>query len=256
MALIKSAHTESLKHFPALTLADLDRVSLQDRMDTKFAFNATLIPIVLDELRAAGYGVLEINGCRAFGYSSIYYDTETFELYRRHACGKLNRYKVRKREYLDTDTSYFEVKFKNNRGRTLKSRIKLDKDRTDSAPEQLISDVTPYQLSNLRPCLVVDFNRITLVSPDFKERLTLDMDLGFSLADQRWEVEGLIIAELKQNRAESSFFSQLMKKYHIRPSPLSKYCLGMSKLAVGVKSNNFKPQMLMVKKIQYAATRP
>ncbi len=256
MAFIKSAHTETLSHFTALTLADLDRVSLQDRMDTKFAFNASLFPIVLDELRAAGYGVLEINGLRVFGYSSIYYDTETFELYRRHACGKLNRYKVRKRHYLDTGTSYFEVKFKNNRGRTLKNRIKLDMDRSDSAPEQLITEVTPYQLSSLQPCLVVDFNRITLVSPDFKERLTLDMDLGYSLSDQRWDVEGLIIAELKQNRAESSFFSQLMKKLHIRPSPLSKYCLGMSKLAVGVKSNNFKPQMLMVNKIQYAPSRP
>jgi hypothetical protein len=82
------------------------------------------------------------------------------------------------------------------------------------------------------------------------------MDLGYRLADQQWQVHGLVIAELKQNRTESSFFSQLMKRCHVRPSPLSKYCLGMSKLAVGVKSNNFKPQMLMVNKIQYAATRP
>jgi hypothetical protein len=256
MALVKTDFIELLERFPALTLADLDRVSLQDRMDTKFVFPETLLARILDELIHAGYGILQINDCRAFGYSSTYFDTENYELYKRHACGKLNRYKVRLRRYLDTDASYFEVKFKNNRGRTLKNRVKLHDGNEESASTRLVAESTPYQFSNLHPCLVVDFNRITLVSPDFKERLTLDMDLSYKLSDKQWKVDGLVIAELKQNRAETSFFSQLMKRCHVRPSPLSKYCLGMSKLAEGVKSNNFKPQILMVKKIQHAATRP
>ncbi|MFM7078900.1 MAG: polyphosphate polymerase domain-containing protein [Bacteroidota bacterium] len=256
MALVKKDFIDLLNRFPAMTLVDLDRVSLQDRMDTKFVFPETLLPHILEELIRAGYGILQINDCRAFGYSSTYYDTDAYDLYRRHACGKLNRYKVRLRRYVDTNTSYFEVKFKNNRGRTLKSRVKLNKGQDDSASNQLVAESTPYQLSNLHPGLIVDFNRLTLVSPDFKERLTLDMDLAYKLSEKQWQVDGLVIAELKQNRAETSFFSHLMKRCHVRPSPLSKYCLGMSKLAEGVKSNNFKPQILMVKKIQHAATRP
>ena len=46
-------------------------------------------------------------------------------LYHDHHNGKLNRYKVRRRRYIDTDTEFLEVKLKNNKKRTIKSRIKL-----------------------------------------------------------------------------------------------------------------------------------
>jgi hypothetical protein len=247
---LKDNILKALNHFDGLTLADLDRVSLQNRMDTKFVFADSLLPEVLDKLRIAGYKTLSIDGVRSFRYSSVYFDTDDFSLYGRHAAGKLNRYKVRRRNYIDTGGSFFEIKFKNNRGRTIKSRVCLDSANGMDNASSLLAEKTPYDFTSLHEQIVVDYTRITLSGPDFKERLTIDADLAYAMGDRKWQVEGLVIAELKQNRAASSVFSKLMKEYQIRPSSLSKYCLGIAALAENVKKNSFKPQLLMIKKIQ------
>ena len=52
---LKENILKALNHFDGLTLADLDRVSLQNRMDTKFVFTDSLLPEVLDKHRIAGY---------------------------------------------------------------------------------------------------------------------------------------------------------------------------------------------------------
>lgn len=246
-----------LDRFDGLTLADLDRVSLQNRMDTKFVFNDSLLPDVLEKLLIAGYKTLSIDGIRAFRYSSVYFDTDDFSLYGRHAAGKLNRYKVRRRSYVDTGGTFFEIKFKNNRGRTIKSRVILDSSNDLDIASGLLVEKTPYDFSSLHEQILIDYTRITLTGPDFKERLTIDTDLTYVLGDRKWPVEGLVIAELKQNRTKSSVFSRLMKEYGVRPTSLSKYCLGVAALAENVKKNTFKPQILMVKKIQNdTTTRP
>lgn len=251
---LKEKILESLERFEGLTLADLDRVSLQNRMDTKFVFADSMLPDVLEKLRTEGYKTLSIDGVRAFRYSSVYFDTDDFSLYGRHAAGKLNRYKVRRRSYVDTGGTFFEIKFKNNRGRTIKSRVGLDApDGLDQA-SILLLEKTPYDFSSLHECIVVDYTRITLTGPGFKERLTIDTDLTYLMGDRKWPVEGLVVAELKQNRTASSFFGRLMKECHIRPSSLSKYCLGVAALAENVKKNSFKPQLLMIKKIQHDTT--
>lgn len=243
-----------LGRFKGVSLLDLEKVSLQDRMDTKFVFSELFLDELLQSLCDSGYAVLDINGNRFFRYDSVYYDTADYSLYHRHACGKMNRFKIRKRTYLDTGGVFFEVKHKNNRGRTLKSRVGLETLSDSSKQVKLLQEKTPFEINSLQESLQVKYTRITLVSPSFDERVTIDMDLSYRLGEQTWDVEGLVIAELKQNRASSSLFSRLMKELRIRPSSLSKYCLGVSKLAVGIKSNNFKPQLLMVNKIQNATT--
>lgn len=254
---LKHKIVESLSDFDGLTLADLDRVSLQNRMDTKFVFHASLLPEILDKMQLAGYKTLSIDGVRAFRYSSVYFDTDDFSLYGRHATGKMNRYKVRRRSYVDTGGTFFEIKFKNNRGRTIKSRVGIDSANDMDKASQLLLEKTPYDLTTLHEQIIVDYTRITLAGPDFKDRLTIDTDLTYMMGDRKWTVDGIVIAELKQNRAATSVFSKLMKECHIRPSSLSKYCLGVAALADNVKKNNFKPQILMVQKIQYdTTTRP
>ncbi|MFM7054985.1 MAG: polyphosphate polymerase domain-containing protein [Bacteroidota bacterium] len=251
---LKENMLKTLAQFEGLSLADLDRVSLQNRMDTKFVFNDYLLPDVLEKLRLAGYKTLSIDGVRAFRYSSVYFDTDDFSLYGRHAAGKMNRYKVRRRSYVDTGGTFFEIKFKNNRGRTIKSRVGVDSVNDTDNASRLLGEKTPYDFTTLHEQIVVDYTRITLTGPDFKERLTIDTDLTYVMGDRKWSVDGLVVAELKQNRTAASTFSKLMKEYHIRPSSLSKYCLGVAALADNVKKNSFKPQILMVKKIQHDST--
>ena len=249
-----AASMDLLAGMQGVSLADLDKVSLQDRMDTKFVFSVDLLPDLLGRLQHAGYKVLDIGGVRAFQYSSMYYDTNDFSLFQRHAAGKLNRYKIRKRHYVNTGTTFFEIKFKNNRGRTVKSRVQLADQDAQFEANLLMNKHTPFDMSGLHEQLLVHYTRITLVEPAFKERVTIDTNLGYVKEGNVWDVEGLVIAELKQNRTTFSLFSKIMKEYHVRSTSLSKYCLGIARLVQSVKKNNFKPQMLLVNKIQNATT--
>jgi hypothetical protein len=249
-----SKSIQFLSSFQSVSLSELDKVSLQDRMDTKYVFSIDLLPDLLVQLHKAGYKVLEIDGIRAFQYSSMYYDTDDFSLFKRHAAGKLNRYKIRKRNYVNTGTTFFEIKFKNNRGRTIKSRVQLADQDTLLEANKLMKEHTPFNMDGLYEQLLVHYTRITLIAPEFKERVTIDTNLGYVKDGNEWEVEGLVIAELKQNRTSFSLFAKIMKEYHVRSTSLSKYCLGIARLVHTVKKNNFKPQMLLVNKIQNATT--
>ncbi|MFM7901731.1 MAG: VTC domain-containing protein, partial [Bacteroidota bacterium] len=156
---LKENMLNTLAQFEGLSLADLDRVSLQNRMDTKFVFNDYLLPDVLEKLRLAGYKTLSIDGVRAFRYSSVYFDTDDFSLYGRHAAGKMNRYKVRRRSYVDTGGTFFEIKFKNNRGRTIKSRVVVDSSNDTDNASRLLGEKTPYDFTTLHEQIVVDYTR-------------------------------------------------------------------------------------------------
>jgi len=242
----------SLNNFDAVSLADLDKVALQDRMDTKYVFSDSILPELLKRL-SASYFILQINNSRAFEYNSLYYDTPSFDLYGRHACGKLNRYKIRIRKYVETDASFFEIKFKNNKGRTLKSRVDLRNGSFDEYASDLLNKNTPYALSDLKESLWVNYSRITLVNKEFTERVTIDTGLHYIYEGSLFPVHNIVIAELKQNKLCSSRFAMLMKEWHIRPSSLSKYCLGVASHIKGVKVNNFKPNIIQVNKIQHAS---
>jgi hypothetical protein len=68
------------------------------------------------------------------------------------------------------------------------------------------------------------------------------------------ELPFLVIAEIKHERASSlSHFAMLMKKYHIRPMRISKYCAGLTLLNPTLKYNRFKPRLREINKIQNEA---
>jgi len=240
-----------LSGFETVSLKDLEKVSLLDRMDTKYAFSIDFLPMLLYELRSE-YRILSINDQRSFHYESLYFDTEQLELYQRHNCGKLNRYKIRIRKYLESSLMYFEIKFKNNKDRTIKSRLQINSVTDLSAASELLHEITPFELENLKGQLWVNYTRITLVSKNFSERLTLDLDLNFKKDDHTENVEGMVIAELKQNRSASSPFTRLLKLQHIHPVSISKYCLGVAKMIKGIRKNRVKEQIHLLNKTIYA----
>jgi SPX domain protein involved in polyphosphate accumulation len=243
------AFNTQLKGFESIGLTQLDQVSLLDRMDTKYVFHINHLPVILGQLHEHYY-ILDINGQRSFNYNSLYYDTDDFQLYQHHATGRMNRYKVRLRRYVESSLSYFEVKYKNNKGRTVKKRLKLTEG-NDHEPQALsfLSATTPYTFENLKARFWVNYIRITLVSRDYSERLTIDLDLTYINNDVSVKPEGLVIAEVKQGRAGTSAFTRIMKEHHIRPGSLSKYCYGVVSLYNSVRKNRFKPQMLHLNKI-------
>ncbi len=243
-----------IKLLDPISLKEMDRVKLQNRTDTKFVFEADLLPQILDDIKEQ-YSILEIDNKRTNSYKTLYYDTKNLQSYFQHHNGKANRIKVRFRNYIESNLNYLEVKFKNNKGRTIKSRSKIGQIETDLSEESkaFIEENSFYKGDDLLPVLWNEFTRITLTHKSKNERLTIDLNLNFIDYSSKIEnsIPHIIIAEVKQEKASvDSDFIRAIKAYHIRTSGMSKYCVGTALLHPTLKSNTFKERILKIKKLK------
>jgi len=242
--------TPLLYSFDPISLSEMDGVKLLDRTDRKYLFNHKQLPAILNDLQP-NYKILEINGVRRNNYESLYFDTDGFKLYLDHHNGRINRYKVRYRKYADSNLVYFEVKFKNNKGRTIKSRVKRKDihESIEGKAAELLYDKTPLEPDNLKSKFWVNYCRITLVNKFTTERLTLDLGLNFKSETESLTYNNIVIAEVKQEKISASPFVNTMKLNHIREGSLSKYCFGVISLVNNIKKNRFKKHLSTVTKI-------
>ena len=242
--------SDILNQFKSITLQEMDGVKLMDRTDTKFTFNINELPIILEEAKNY-YRILDVEGNRISRYKTLYFDTQDFDLYNEHHSGKLNRYKIRYRTYVESNIGFLEVKFKNNKGRTLKTRIKeieVPELHTGKAFE-FLKKTLPFDPLILLPKIWINYSRITLVNNTSAERLTVDLNLEFEKDGKTELLDQLVIAEVKQDSKIASPFVAIMRKKHIRQGSISKYCFGVASSYAEVKKNNFKCKLSNVKKI-------
>jgi hypothetical protein len=233
-----------LSHFDPITLKEMDNVKLMNRTDTKYVFNIRQFEKIMLEIKDY-YKVLEVEGKRLSRYETLYYDTALFELYYQHHKGKLNRYKIRHRTYVESDLGFLEVKFKNNKGRTIKTRINKRDVLFAWEPEseEFLTKTLPFEPQKLVPVMWINYIRNTLVNKTGAERLTIDLNLEFIKDGTTKKFDNLVIAEVKQDKRKPSPFIQVMKKYHIREGSISKYCMGIATTCDDVKKNNFKSKL-------------
>lgn len=246
MILIKNI----LKSFKTVSLSDLDQVKLMDRTDKKFCLHRRLLPQLLEELKDE-YSILSIDGEIIFRYDNTYFDTIDDKMFINHQNGKRNRYKVRVRQYVQSNDNFLEVKFKTNKGRTIKKRMK----RPDLISEfrenelEFLGKAVPYCASELYPKIWSTFNRITMVDNNFTERVTIDTFPGFKNKENEVVLENLVIIEVKQSKANKpALITQVLSAHKIRQQGFSKYCVGRSLIEEKLKKNNFKPMLLKLKK--------
>ncbi len=251
-----SSVEELLTIFTPITLEEMDRVKLMDRTDTKFILRMDHLICILPELKEH-YRALEVSGVRMSKYETLYYDTADFQLYHKHQNKKLNRYKIRARNYVESDIKFFEIKFKNNKGRTIKDRVKISKlnKNLEQKEKDLLFNKTGIRYSEIQPQLWVNYHRTTLVSNQSCERVTIDTGLHFIKDEVTKRYDALVIIEVKQERAAGSPIIDVLKKYSIREGSLSKYCLGVLSTVPGIKQNNFKQNLLTINKLLYANAR-
>lgn len=232
------------------SLEEMDNVKLMNRVDTKFICPPELLPMVLFD-NHFDYKVLTINDNRIMPYRTVYFDTPCFNMYTQHQNGKLNRYKVRNREYVSSELHFMEVKFKNNKGRTIKKRIPAEATGNYMPLKELlfVNENTPYPATELEPKLWNSFNRITLVGNN--ERITVDFALCFWNTDEgEKKCLNIAVIEAKQSsRNLQSGIVRTLKENGIRPQNFSKYCMGASVLYDHLKSNRLKSKHLIIKKI-------
>jgi hypothetical protein len=239
-----------LKKFDPISLNEMDGVRLMDRTDVKFALSFDSLAPILESL-SGGYRVLTIKKHRVFSYRTDYFDTPDLNMFFDHHNGKLNRFKIRHREYIESSLSFLEVKFKSNKGRVIKSRIESPKD-DHHAFTGFVRNHTPYNPKTLDLTVVNNFNRFTLVDNQLHERVTVDFNLSFNDKVRHFGLNGLVIIEVKQNgKDRNSLIFEIMKKQGLRPASISKYCIGVSLLKNHSKFNNFKKTLLLINKLSH-----
>ncbi len=251
--------SEALKAFDPIGLSEMDKVGLMNRIDSKYVFSASLIPDLLSAL-SGFYKVLEISSIRSFSYRTTYLDTDDFLFFRHHVTGKLERNKVRYRQYEATGVTFLEVKRKTNKNRTVKWRIKnslTENDICDAKAAEFLQKHIPLNSALLKPVTINRFNRITLVGSGMNERVTLDYNLSFS--DPAGNIAGLpyiAIAELKrESGAGNSQIARVLKDFSIRTTGFSKYCIGTSLLYNVPGKNIIKSKLLLINKIENEFTK-
>lgn len=240
-----------IEQLPALSLAELDAVSLLNRTDTKF----TLPVADLNRLNSClleNYHVLEIDGKRLFEYENNYFDTPELKFYKDHHNGYVNRVKVRCRKYVASGLIYFEIKKKEKITRTNKFRQPITEMLTEleTDKKEKLARYTRNDVNNIQLILQNNFSRITLVNEKMTERVTIDLQLVFRAGAKEIQLNNLAIIEIKQSRAtQKSPLALFLKNNNIRKQSFSKYIFGVLSLIPKAKKNNFLPLLKNIKNI-------
>lgn len=240
---------------PPITLEEMSGIKLMNRTDTKFV--ATIGQLHMFLLAVQGkYYIQEINGKRIASYHTTYFDTEDYQMYCMHHCGRTVREKIRVRTYMDSDDTFFEIKNKNNHGRTKKKRIPVTALATlHDHYDQVIPFMEKhawYRIEEISPVIENWFNRITLVNFGKTERLTIDFNLQFHhiKSDMRDRLQKVAIIELKRDGNVPSPALDIIRELRIRRSGFSKYCIGCALTNSNLKRNNFKERLTMIRKME------
>ena len=250
-----------ISEFSPISLEQMDSVKLMNRIDTKYAVPLSVLPAILEAAKA-DYFAQEIDGKRIATYDTMYYDTDTMDMYIRHHDRQLVRQKIRVRQYVDSNLTFLEIKRKNNKGRTKKKRIRVPGfDITGETfgerkselwnVNDFIASKSRYQWSELSPHLSTKFHRITLVNKAKTERLTIDMDLVWEnvVNGRKKTFEDLVIVELKRDGNVPSKMTHIMLAQRIHPLKISKYCIGTALTTPDLKQNRFKGKIHRIVKL-------
>lgn len=240
-----------LYDFNPIELSDLNKVQLLNRKDTKYVLNMAQLQPILEKLLQS-YNILKIDNNLTFEYDNKYFDTENFLFYYQHHNEKRNRYKIRFRNYRSINKTYFEIKTKNNKNRTVKKRLLSEhsQENFSDAEINLINQITGISHEDLNQSLNVRFSRMTLVDYQFNERLTIDTNLVVKNGKDHKIFENLVIAEIKQSKYNpKSPFIKSLRELKISEMKFSKYCMGMIHLYDHLKKNRFKPKLFSINKI-------
>lgn len=244
--------TMNLNAFAKVGLSDLGGANLLRRQETKYVLEGALIPDLLRGLQS-DYFVLEVGGLTAHDYLTLNYDTPTLELFQAHHRGVSDRVKVRERLYRTTDQLFMEVKHRNNKGVTNKTRSRAEAWHQVTDPKKGSgagrawtgwSSGRPVS-GDLVPTLWTAYQRFTLVRKQRPERVTVDTAVTYSLGSgAELHLNGVAIVEVKQPSVDRG--SPVMKRLRamgVRPGGFSKYCVGVSLLMPEVRHNRFKPRL-------------
>ncbi len=253
---------KNLKKFNTITLTELNSsASFLKRIDRKYLLTTSQFLEMIWKLKN-NFKVLEISGKKVFEYDNVYMDTNDYFFYKQHQNKLKSRTKVRTRYYVDSNLAYFEFKQKIN---WVTSKYRYDfpaeehwfmtkgkKRFFDWVWQSMYSGTKAPQIS---PSIKTNYKRITMVSLDWSERLTIDFNVKTTDLRKIWwnkevDLKNLIIIESKSLKKDSTA-SNIMKKFKIKKAKsCSKYSLWVVYNWLAEKFDTFKDTMEKIKEIR------
>jgi hypothetical protein len=248
-------HTEKyvfIHNMNGISLNEISSVRLMNRKDTKYMLPVSKLLDVMQMVEDQ-YFILEIEGKRMASYETVYYDSSGLDFFLDHVNGKFNRNKVRRRSYLDSNLHFLETKRKTNKDKTIKTRIPVSgyTDNRDVAACELVKNQTGFDLHMLSPKLINLFTRITLINTGMTERVTIDLNIGFTACGEVKVINlnNLVIIEIKRDKSSHSPIREALMDMRIKKTGISKYCLGMFLTGQAKKVNILKRKLREIQKI-------
>ena len=250
MSISDTNKTELVGAFRSISLSDLSqRAAMLERLDRKYIVDSDMLSRLLKGT-SESFSALEIAGARTFSYRTVYYDSSDRQSYRDHHQGRRLRSKVRLRHYVDTGATFAEIKLKDRRGMTVKSRLELstnDVYALTNEAEEFIKNTYRSQYRRefphaLLPTVKIDYDRTTLVADIGGERLTIDSQLRFAEGETAIDVgSDLFIVETKSANG-NGLADRILRTLHQHPvQHCSKFCVATALLDRSLKNNRFRP---------------
>jgi len=236
----------------SISLEEMDSVKLLNRVDSKYLMNASKLPDILNEI-SDKYSILYINETPYQDYKTIYFDTNECQMYYAHHNGKSNRYKVRHRTYLSTNSEFLEIKFKTNKGKTFKKRIIFPYSHDLSDANEFLQLNTPFKGTQLFPKSLVEYTRLTLVNLEQGERATIDINVVVTneVGTKSVDFSHVCIIELKRDsNGNNSIIQAALKKHRIFQKSMSKYSIGTAAVDSELKKNSFMNKLRYIEKLK------
>lgn len=241
-----------LAKFEPIELAQAIQVKLMKRTETKFLVNVSDLYKLLNSI-SDKFRIQTIGTARSQEYRTMYLDTASLSMYVAHCNKHSLRQKIRLRTYALTNETYFEVKTNTN-GNTNKQRIQVLNGSLwsrNEAVSQFLVGVSDYNVGQLQPSVVSEFNRVTLVGINNTERLTIDTEIRMQnvRTGLSFVLPNIAVVELKCDGKPLDFTAEMVKHAHLEQSSFSKYCVGIALTNVNAEKRGFEQQLFLLEKL-------
>lgn len=258
---MSTIYNTRLQNFWTINLTELNATaSYLKRIDKKYLLNGKQFSEVLNDLKG-DFKVLEIKWQKIFSYDNVYMDTDDYLFYNQHQDKKSSRTKVRTRYYVDSNLAFFEFKQKID-WITSKYRYEFPSEEhgfMTKGKKRFFEWVWQSMYNGekapkITPSIKTKYKRITLVSKDGSERLTIDFDIRtLDLRDKKAKevnLKNLVIVESKSLSDECNS-SKIMTKNNIElAKSCSKYSLWVVYSGLAKKYDTFIETMEKIKEIR------
>jgi len=217
---------------------------LRCRADSKFILPPSAAAELIRAL-TGDYVALAAGAGLVASYRTLYFDTPELDFFHAHRRSRRVRHKVRVRHYPDRRITLLEVKTRKSELQTIKEwRIREYGDHELSADDQAFVAAHTGIDRGVRPQVWTDFRRLTLLGAHTNERITVDVDVAFTMGMRSRRLDDVAVVEVKQwPFSRNTPVMASLRGAGWRPCGISKYCAAVTLMRPEVRHNRLLPDL-------------